>query len=136
MSRNADTPNLRQFPLIPFLLSSFPFLRLARHHQLQQFLFRIAAHRHFLTEMSRIVRLVSHPQHHALARTGRFPVIIHTRTAARGMGIENHQGAVARVLQDELRRLLLPPVKTTHVRFRPVGLHCSLRAGLRGVSSS
>ena len=58
MSGNADTPNLRQFPLIPFLLSSFPFLRLARHRQLQLVILRIAAHRHLLAEMSRIVRLV------------------------------------------------------------------------------
>ena len=58
MSGNADIPNLRQFPLIPLLLSSFSFLRLARHRQLQLVILRIAAHRHLLAEMSRTVRLV------------------------------------------------------------------------------
>ena len=72
-------------------LSSFPLFRLARHRQLQLFILRIAAHRHLLAEMSRIVRLVSHPQHQAFARTGRFRVVLHTRAAARGIGVENHQ---------------------------------------------
>ena len=103
--------------------------RLARHRQLQQFLFHIATHQYRFAEVSRLVCLVGHPQYQAVARQNRLFVILRLRAAARGVGVENHQGAVARILQDELRRLLLPPVKTAHVRFRTVGLHRSLCTG-------